>query len=179
MSRCYVCYHALWIWISMKPSRQIEIFKTGVYEQQLKAAWCCTRNGFPPRCFLSGTRSCSCSSPATLNLLRRLMLVTLAGAKNAFESCFAHFSSPWHHQTGWMRTACCSGRDLRVTPAALRRSAWVKRTGQVRVNACQQCVLWAGARIGDGGGGLSAARHTGHIHGDPSRYVCNKRRLCW
>lgn len=27
-------------------------------------------------------------------------------------------------------------------------------------------------------GGSPAARHTGHIRGDPSGFVCNKRRLC-
>lgn len=39
---------------------------------------------------------------------------------------------PWRHRTAWMRTACCSGGDLRVTRAASPRCAWAKRTEQVR-----------------------------------------------
>lgn len=60
------------------------------------------------------------------------MPVTLAdGGGNAFHSRVFLFSPPWHRRTGWTRTACCSGGDLRVTRAASPRSAWVKRTEQV------------------------------------------------
>ena len=105
----------------------------GVYEPRLKEAWCCARNGFPQHCCLSGTRSCSCSSPTTSNLLHHLMPVTLAdGGGNAFHSRVFLRSPPWHRRTGWTRTACCSGGDLRVTRAASPRSAWVKRTEQVK-----------------------------------------------
>lgn len=74
-----------------------------VYEQHVKEAWCCARNGFPQHCSLSGTRSCSCSSPATLNLLHHLMPVTLADGGYTLQSCIAPF--PIHHgiigRAGW------------------------------------------------------------------------------
>lgn len=115
-----------------KTSSRILMFTVEVYEQHLKGAWCCARNGFPQHCSLSGTRRCSCSSPTTSYLLHHLMPVTLADGGYAFHSWIALFLSPWHHLTGWMRNACCSGGDLRVTRAASPRSAWVKRTEQVR-----------------------------------------------
>lgn len=52
--------------------------------------------------------------------------------------------SPWHRLTGWMRIACYSGGDLTVTRAASPRSAWVKRTVQVRGEGSQRhVVMWA------------------------------------
>lgn len=44
--------------------------ETRVSEQYMNVAWCWARNGFPQHCCcLSGSRSCSCCSPAaTLNL---------------------------------------------------------------------------------------------------------------
>lgn len=110
-----------------KPSSRNRMWKIKIYEHHLKEAWCCARNGFPQQCSLSGTRSCSCSSPTTLNLLRRWPWLTVV---TPFS--LALFCSPWHRRTGWMRIACCSGGDLRVTRAASPRSAWAKRTEQVR-----------------------------------------------
>lgn len=60
------------------------------------------------------------------------MLVTLSDGGYAFRSCIVLLCPPWHRRTGWTKTACCSAEDLRVTRAASPRSAWVKRTEQVR-----------------------------------------------
>lgn len=78
--------------------------------------------------------------------------MTLVGC--ACRSGTVHLRSPWHHLTGWMRTACCSGGDLTVTRAASPRSAWVKRTEQVRGEKRTTHVVtsplpaWAGGRAG-------------------------------
>lgn len=164
------------------------MFKVGLYERHLKAAWCCARNGFPQHCCLSGTRSCSCSSPSTLNLLHHLMPVTLADGDHTLQPCVVLLCSPWHHRTGWMRIACCSGGDLRVTRAASPRSAWVKRTEQVRgeggLHACWTCVillisLGFGQVVGqDRDHGCRGSPAADHIRGHPIQFVCNKRRLC-